>query len=76
MTRAEAVAEINALYGAPREDHDSDQGRALLLDLFEEVGLDALTDAAALRLAGLHRAEDDRRARRVVTLLQRPRVYP
>ena len=63
MTREEATRlVVEVLYGAPGEDHDTPQGRELLLGLLEELGLAALTDEAVVRLAQRHREADGRQA--------------
>jgi hypothetical protein len=61
MTRAEATQTINdVLYGSPGAEHDTKDGRDLIHNLIDEMGLSALTDEAAIRLAQMHEAHHDR----------------
>lgn len=56
---------VNALYGAPGESWDTTTGRELVNDLLDEMGLAALSDEAVIRLAGMHRDQDERNGRRI-----------
>lgn len=58
--RDQAASTVEGLYGIPGDGHDTPAGRMLLLELFEELGLGALTDEALRRLADLHMSADNR----------------
>lgn len=67
MTRERAERIVrDVMYGAPGEGRDTPDGRRLLLGVLEQMGLSALTDAAVIRLAAEHQAEDERQASRVL----------
>ena len=64
MSRDEAVSIITQVhYGAPGEDYRTDVGDRIIMDLLAQTGLEALTDDAVIRLAGMHLAEDERSCR-------------
>ena len=65
MTTQSAIREIEALYGI-----DEDTGQRLLLRLVAEMRFDALSEPAIVRLAEMHRAEEERQLRAVL------RKYP
>ena len=67
MTREGAERIVrDVMYGAPGEDWDTPDGRRLLIGVLEQMGLSALTDAAVIRLAAEHQAEDERQASRAL----------
>lgn len=62
MSRADAeIAIMGSPFGFPGEDWDMEEGRLLANKLLDEMGLNALTDEAVVRLAELHKARDRQR---------------
>jgi len=57
--RASDRNDIDMRFGAPGENHTSDIGKALILELLDHEGLDGLNDDALRRLAVMHREMDN-----------------
>lgn len=49
---------ISSLYGCPGTDYDTEEGRAMLLDVIERIGFEALTDRAIAGLAAANLWKD------------------
>ena len=59
MTRKEATSLINdVLFGSPGAAHDTPTGRELIHSLVDEMGLEALSDDAVIRLAQMHEQKE------------------
>lgn len=57
-TRAQNVAMINQLWGAPGEPTDTTEGRRIFLQVLREIGLVGLTDETVAKLAATHEAQE------------------
>jgi hypothetical protein len=53
MDIGEAKGHLDNLYGVPGEDNETGQSMDFLWKLFREMGVSALTEEAAIRLAEL-----------------------
>ena len=75
MSRKEAERIITeVLYGAPGASYDTPEGRDMIHELVDRMGLSALTDDAVIRLAAMHRAHDEQQTQQTEALRRRVSV--